>query len=71
MQLLFPVAPANKLVRRGSKLAGNSLSSQFQEQLNFLMQTLNDSVPRYVRCIKPNSQASADPADIDETAVKE
>ena len=35
------------------------------------MQTLNDSVPRYVRCIKPNKLASSDPMDIDDDSVKE
>ena len=35
------------------------------------MRTLNDSVPRYVRCIKPNSLASSDPMDINEETVKE
>ena len=33
--------------------------------------TINESVPRYVRCIKPNGKASSDPADLDEAAVKE
>lgn len=36
-----------------------------------MMSTINDSVPRYVRCIKPNSIASAKAADLDEAAVKE
>ena len=35
------------------------------------MVTLNDSVPRYVRCIKPNAITSSNPADMDENAVKE
>ena len=35
------------------------------------MQTLNDSVPRYVRCIKPNLVASADPYTLNDASVKE
>ena len=35
------------------------------------MQTLNDSVPRYVRCIKPNALHSADPEALAEDSVKE
>lgn len=36
-----------------------------------MLQTINESVPRYVRCIKPNSLASSNPADLDEAAVRE
>ena len=60
-----------KTVRRGSKIGGFSLSSQFKEQLSLLMETLNDSVPRYVRCIKPNLLASDDPLNLNEESVKE
>ena len=35
------------------------------------MQTLNDSVPRYVRCIKPNKIASSNPMDLEDDVVKE
>ena len=35
------------------------------------MVTLNESVPRYVRCIKPNSITSSNPQDMDETSVQE
>ena len=35
------------------------------------METIDDSVPRYVRCIKPNSLASPKPADFDDQSVKE
>ena len=72
MQVLFPAtAPSAKPVRRGAKLGGNSLSNQFREQLNDLINTINESVPRYVRCIKPNSIASSRPMDMDSDAVKE
>ena len=72
MQVLFPATvAAAKPVRRGAKLGGNSLSNQFREQLNDLINTINESVPRYVRCIKPNSIASSRPMDMDSDAVKE
>lgn len=46
-------------MRRGNKITGFSVSSQFKEQLQKLMEHLNDSAPQYVRCIKPNSTAGA------------
>ena len=33
------------------------------------MDRLNESVPRYVRCIKPNKVQSANPANLDEQDV--
>ena len=45
---------------RTSQIGGDSLSSQFIEQLNSLIQTLQESSPRYIRCIKPNSNFSPD-----------
>ena len=36
MNLLFPATQV-KVARRGSKIGGYSLSSQFKEQLNLLM----------------------------------
>lgn len=71
MKLLFPVQAPTRVMRRGSKIGGYSQSSQFKEQLSLLMQTLNESVPRYVRCIKPNSLASSDPSNLNEDMVKE
>jgi len=73
MQKLFAQVASStaKLVRRGSKIGGFSLSSQFTDQLNELVFMINYSVPKYVRCIKPNNKASAGPADFDEEIVKE
>jgi len=71
MSLLKTLFPSNAITRKGTKLAGYSLSSQFKDQLNRLLETINESVPRYVRCIKPNSKASADPQDMEDEAVAE
>ena len=73
MKVLFPVNTQGKAapVRRGNKLGGFSLSSQFTEQLNDLINTINESVPRYVRCIKPNTIASSQPSDMEDAVVKE
>ena len=71
MSLLKTLFPSNAITRKGTKLAGYSLSSQFKDQLNRLLETINESVPRYVRCIKPNSKASADPLDMEDEAVAE
>jgi myosin heavy subunit len=35
-----------------------SLSKQFQKQLHDLMQTLNNTEPHYIRCVKPNELKS-------------
>lgn len=71
MGLLKTLFPSNTIARKGTKLAGYSLSSQFKDQLNRLLETINESVPRYVRCIKPNSKASSDPMDMEGEAVAE
>lgn len=41
-----------------TSLKGNTLSNQFIMQLNELMTVLDQSCPRYIRCIKPNSKKS-------------
>ena len=69
MQILFPQLQKT-IQRRGTKIGGFSLASQFCVSLNALIQTINDSVPRYVRCIKPNKMGSSDPADLDQESVK-
>lgn len=37
-----------------------TLSSQFKQQLQSLMDTLNKTEPHFIRCIKPNSNKCAD-----------
>eukprot|EP00944_MAST-04C_sp_MAST-4C-sp1_P002656 g2656.t1 len=49
--------------RRGSKyssIKAASTASQFRNQLNDLMLTINDTAPHYIRCIKPNDENEAD-----------
>ena len=49
--------------RRGSKyssIKAASTASQFRNQLNELMVTINDTAPHYIRCIKPNDENEAD-----------
>ena len=49
--------------RRGSKyssIKAASTASQFRNQLNELMLTINDTAPHYIRCIKPNDENEAD-----------
>lgn len=72
LQVLFPKAKAGQkpVARRGSKITGFSLTSQFVVQLRDLMAKINDSVPRYVRCIKPNKIKSGSAQDIDLSSVK-
>lgn len=38
-----------------NKLQSDSLSKQFKKQLDDLLKMLNQSNPRYIKCIKPNS----------------
>jgi hypothetical protein len=33
-----------------------SLAEKFQKQLNDLMNTLNNTEPHYIRCVKPNAR---------------
>ncbi len=67
MQILFP--PVQKTAaRRNTKKV--SLSSQFSQSLNTLINTIDESVPRYVRCIKPNKIGSSKAADIDTESVQ-
>lgn len=47
------------------------MGSQFHDQLQSLIKTLNDSTPRYVRCIKPNTKASPLGEDFDANSVGE
>lgn len=42
----------------GNSLKGNTLSNQFRLQLQELIGTLKESSPRYIRCVKPNSNFS-------------
>lgn len=58
-------------MRRGTKIAGFSLSSQFKEQLTELVNMINYSTPRYVRCIKPNKIGSADTNDYDDQTIND
>ena len=37
-------------------MQSDSISKQFKTQLDDLMKMLNQSNPRYIKCIKPNSQ---------------
>jgi len=39
-------------------MRGSSISNQFRIQLDELIKTLKESSPRYIRCIKPNSNFS-------------
>lgn len=55
IQKLFPSA-----VNVSTKDKKKSLSSQFQDQLNALMQTLNATEPHYIRCVKPNHSKSSE-----------
>ena len=48
-----------------------SVSGQFVKQLDLLIKSLNESVPRYVRCLRPNSKASPKPEDFDSNLVCE
>ena len=58
LQKMFPGESASsKDVRRGSsttKSAAKTLGSQFKNQLNDLIATLNSTFPHFVRCMKPN-----------------
>ncbi|WZY68274.1 hypothetical protein YC2023_000514 [Brassica napus] len=49
---LFPSAPEES-TRSSYKFS--SVSSRFKQQLQALMETLNETEPHYVRCVKPNS----------------
>uniref|UniRef100_M4D4M2 Uncharacterized protein n=1 Tax=Brassica campestris TaxID=3711 RepID=M4D4M2_BRACM len=49
---LFPSAPEES-TRSSYKFS--SVSSRFKQQLQALMETLNETDPHYVRCVKPNS----------------
>ncbi|KAI4377017.1 hypothetical protein MLD38_014713 [Melastoma candidum] len=50
---LFPTIPEES---SRSSYKFSSVSSRFKQQLQSLMETLNQTEPHYVRCIKPNSQ---------------
>ena len=74
MKTLFPESTgksATRTMRRGTKIAGFSLSSQFKEQLTELVNMINYSTPRYVRCIKPNKIGSADTNDYDDQTIND
>ena len=53
----------NALFDKNDSVSGmqkkSSLSKQFQQQLNSLMRTLNQTEPHYIRCIKPNDDKRA------------
>ncbi|KAL0687024.1 hypothetical protein Bca4012_086701 [Brassica carinata] len=49
---LFPSVPEES-TRSSYKFS--SVSSRFKQQLQALMETLNETEPHYVRCVKPNS----------------
>ena len=53
------------------QVGGYSLSSQFYDSLQSLIRTLNESTPRYVRCVKPNAKASPLAEDFDAASVGE
>ena len=46
--------PKKSSGRSRSSLKGKSVSAQFKEQLNGLINTLRATNPRFVRCVKPN-----------------
>lgn len=75
LQVLFSSSGSGatkaRIVRRGSKISGFSLASQFTEQLKELIFMIDYSTPRYVRCIKPNSILSGRPSDFHEETVKD
>jgi myosin heavy subunit len=43
-------------INLNSKIQSDSISKQFKTQLDELMKMLSQSNPRYIKCIKPNSQ---------------
>jgi myosin-5 len=45
---------------KGKGVVGETICSQFSDQLQELITTLSESNPRYVRCIKPNNNFSSD-----------
>lgn len=53
----------------GNKLQSDTLSKQFKQQLDELLQMLSQSNPRYVKCIKPNSKK--EPLILDSVDVME
>mmetsp|Transcript_10110 Transcript_10110/g.17791 ORF Transcript_10110/g.17791 Transcript_10110/m.17791 type:complete len:1254 (+) Transcript_10110:191-3952(+) len=52
MQLLFPVSEERRQLK--------SLGKQFRGQLNDLMESLDETESRYIRCVKPNADQVAD-----------
>ena len=57
--------------RRVNKIIGYSVSNQFKDQLQKLIESIAESSPQYVRCIKPNKIASVINSDFDDQIVNE
>ena len=62
-------AKGKKPSRTPNKLQSDTLSKQFKTQLDELLVMLNQSNPRYVKCIKPNSKK--EPLILDSISVTE
>ena len=52
---VLPKPPPSTPGRRGGKSSKKTLGSQFKEQQQQLMDTLNATYPHFVRCMKPNT----------------
>ena len=66
IQEIFPIpAPSTESTgsrrgRGGKKSSKKTLGTQFKEQLNSLMKTLNSTCPHFIRCFKPNKEKRGD-----------
>jgi len=49
-----------KLLLSLTTLSSISISKQFQNQLKDLLQTINQTIPHYIRCLKPNDKNKPD-----------
>ncbi|KAF2071722.1 hypothetical protein CYY_006967 [Polysphondylium violaceum] len=54
-----PSSSGGKGKAAGSTFKFSSVSQQFKESLNQLMNTINSTNPHYIRCIKPNTEKKA------------